>query len=109
MLRRYIYPEIQQYDDIIYVGALFHDIGKGIEPHHESGQVLVRHILKGHCSEDELDMISNIVRFHRDRKNPNDHPLWVQLVQDTDTLEHQGTTEVWLNVAYSLYEGRSYD
>ena len=28
---------------------------------------------------------------------------------DADILEHQGTTEVWLNFVHSLYEERSYD
>jgi uncharacterized protein len=108
-LRKYIFPEITQYDDVIFVGALFHDIGKGVEPHEETGQVLVKHILKEYCLEEELGMSSDIVRFHRDRKTHNDYPIWVQLVQDADILEHQGTTEVWLNVAYSLYEEQSYD
>lgn len=108
-LRKHIFPKITQYDDVIFVGALFHDCGKGIEPHDETGQVLVKHFLKDCCSKDELGIISDIVRFHRDRKMSNDYPIWVQIVQDADILEHQGTTEIWLNVAYSLYEERSYD
>ena len=108
-LRKTIYPEISQYDDIIYAGALFHDIGKGIEPHQETGQVIVNNILKEYCTSVELKMISNIVRFHCDKKIPNDYPLWLKIVQDADTLEHQGTTEVWLNIAYTLYAERSVD
>ena len=91
------------------MGALFHDIGKGIEPHEKAGQALVELILKEHCTAEELGMISDIVKLHRDRKTDKDHPIWVKLVQDADILEHQGTTEVWLNFAYSLYEERSYD
>ena len=108
-LRKNIYPEISKYDDIIYVGALFHDIGKGIEPHEKTGQALVKYMLKKHCTEEELGMISDIVRFHRDRNTDKDYSIWVKLVQDADILEHQGTTEVWLNFAYSLYDERSYD
>lgn len=108
-LRKNIYPEVSKYDDIIYVGALFHDIGKGIEPHEETGQILVQHILKKHCTAEEVSMISDIVRFHRDRKVASDYPMWVKLVQDADILEHQGTTEVWLNFAHSLYEERSHE
>lgn len=108
-LRKNIYPDITQYDDIIYVGALFHDLGKGIEPHEETGQVLVKEILKEYCTEEEISMISDIVGLHRARKMPNDYPVWVKLVQDADTLEHQGTTEIWINFAYTLYEELSYD
>jgi UTP:GlnB (protein PII) uridylyltransferase len=32
-----LFSETTEFDDIIYVGALFHDIGKGIEPHEETG------------------------------------------------------------------------
>lgn len=108
-LRKNIYPEISKYDDVIYAGALFHDIGKGIEPHQETGQVIVKHILEGQCTKQELDMVSEIVRLHCERKIPNDYPMWVRLVQDADILEHQGTSEIWINIAYSLYEERSYD
>jgi len=108
-LRKNIFPEINEYDDFIFVGALFHDCGKGLEPHEESGEVLVRHFLKNHFLEEELNIISDIVKFHRDRKSPNDHPMWIKLVQDADILEHQGTTEVWINIAYTLYDEKSYD
>lgn len=36
-LRKMLFSETTEFDDIIYVGALFHDIGKGIEPHEETG------------------------------------------------------------------------
>lgn len=108
-LRKNIYPDVSKYDDIIYVAALFHDIGKGIEPHEETGQVLVQHILKEHCTAEELSMVSDIVRYHCIRKVDNNYPMWVKIVQDADILEHQGTTEVWLNFIHSLYEERSQD
>lgn len=108
-LRKLIAPESAQYDNEIYIGALFHDIGKGIEPHAETGYAIVNHILSEYLNQKELEMISEIVRYHCKRVSPNDYPIWVRIVQDADILDHMGTTEVWLNFLYCAYENRSID
>lgn len=108
-LRKIIFPVESSFDDVIYAGALFHDIGKGIEPHSETGYAVVKHILQEYCEPDELNNVSEIVRYHCKRVFPNDYPFWIKIVQDADVLDHMGTTEIWLNFLYSAYEGRSID
>ncbi|TCZ79287.1 hypothetical protein E0485_05310 [Paenibacillus albiflavus] len=36
-LRENLFPDQASMDDIIYVGSLFHDVTKGIEPHNITG------------------------------------------------------------------------
>lgn len=108
-IRKLIFPEESNFDDIIYTGGLFHDIGKGIEPHEETGYAVVKHILQEYCESSELNKVSEIVRYHCKRVFPNDYPLWIRIVQDADILDHMGTTEIWLNFLYTAYEGRSID
>lgn len=108
-LRKLILPEETNIDDIIFTGALFHDIGKGIEPHAETGYAVVKHILPEYCESEELIKISEIVRYHCKRVFPNDYPFWIRIVQDADILDHMGTTEIWLNFLYNAYEDKSID
>ena len=108
-LRKLIFSEESNFDDIIFTGALFHDIGKGIEPHAETGYAVVKHILQEYCESEELNKISEIVRYHCKRVFPNDYPFWIRIVQDADILDHMGTAEIWLNFLYSSYEGKSVD
>ncbi len=108
-LRKLIFPVEFDFDDVIYAGALFHDIGKGIEPHAETGYAVVKHILQEYCESNELSNVSEIVRYHCKRVFPNDYPFWIRIVQDADILDHMGTTEIWLNFLYTAYEDRSID
>ncbi len=77
-LRKLLFPGSTDFDDVIFAGAQFHDIGKGIEPHEETGYAVVRHILKEYCSSEELDNISEIVRCHCKRMIPNDKVRFVE-------------------------------
>ncbi|MBP0725694.1 HD domain-containing protein [Bacillus sp. RG28] len=101
-LRKSIHPSDDSFDDIIYVGSLFHDVTKGIEPHNESGSILVKEILKDYCSIEEIQMISEIVRLHNQRGNDN-LPYYLKIVQDADVLDHFGSGEIWLKFFYSAH------
>jgi uncharacterized protein len=82
--------------DILYTGALFHDVGKGTEPHNETGAHLVRDLLCRICQEDELDRICEIVRLHNQRGKSNDYAPEIKVVQDADYLDHVGLLGVWI-------------
>lgn len=49
-LRKELFPDEGTMDDIMYVASIFHDVTKGIEPHQETGSVLVKSLLKDECS-----------------------------------------------------------
>ena len=82
--------------DILYTGALFHDLGKEFEPHNESGVIIAREILKQECTTEELDEIVQIIRFHNQRRKEHDYPPTITIVQDADALDHVGIIDVWM-------------
>lgn len=106
-LRKLLFPNDDSYDDILYVSGLFHDIGKGIEPHGEIGSAIVQGVLKDYCTEDELHKIKNIISLHNKRDSHKDYDMCIKLIQDADILDHFGTTEIWLNFLYNGYEENS--
>ena len=108
-LRKRLIPNDDFMDEIIYTSALFHDIGKGIEPHNEIGAVLAENLLKGYCSSEELDSIKNIIRFHNIRGNDCSCDWRIKIIQDADILDHMGTIEIWMNFLYSASEEASID
>lgn len=99
-LRNSLFPEDNSKDDVIYVGALFHDVTKGIEPHNVTGAHLIHNLVKEHCTIQELEEISNIIQLHNQR-NRYDLPYHVKIVQDADILDHFGSLEIWLKFMYS--------
>ncbi|HHU62303.1 MAG: HD domain-containing protein [Bacillota bacterium] len=107
-LRNLIFPRTVEFDEVILVGSWFHDLGKGIEPHWESGAVLVGDLLSEHCSPDELTKIKEIVVGHTLRKE-REYPFYVQLVQDADILDHFGTQDIWLNFTRCGYTRKGMD
>lgn len=102
-LRKSLFSHELTMDDIIYAGALFHDVTKGIEPHHLTGSELVHTLLNGACSVEELAGISEIIRYHNTRRQADspDFPYYIRLVQDADILDHFGSMEIWLKFVYS--------
>ena len=51
-------------DDVLRCAGMFHDIGKGIEPHNHTGAVLVRDLLKDEMAETELDQVCRLISAH---------------------------------------------
>ncbi|GIP34709.1 HD domain-containing protein [Paenibacillus sp. J2TS4] len=101
-LRKSLFPEDSSKDDIIYVGALFHDVAKGIEPHGKMGAQLIPHLLNEYCTAQELEQISEVVALHNARQREG-QPFYVKLVQDADVLDHFGSLEIWLKFMYSAH------
>ena len=103
-LRKVILKEDSSHDDIILVASLFHDIVKGIEPHGEYGAVLMKDILKEHCTEHEINEIIEIIYSHNLRKRDNDYSEYIKIVQDADILDHFGAVEIWMNFQYYVHK-----
>ena len=101
-LRELIFPGEEDFDDVILVGAWFHDVGKGIEPHWEYGALICEQLLCNYCAPLQLEQITEIVRGHTLRKQ-KEYPHYVKLVQDADILDHFGSQEIWLNFWHSAY------
>ena len=87
--------------DVLFVGALFHDVGKGTDPHNEHGAELARRLLAAECSDAELAQICEIVRLHNQRRDARTHPASVRIVQDADNLDHVGPIVAWLAFYWS--------
>lgn len=87
--------------DILYVGGLFHDVGKDLEPHNQTGAAMVRQLLKKECTKQELKDIARIVRYHNQRRRTHDYPHSVTIVQDADSLDHMGAIDVWMAFYWS--------
>jgi uncharacterized protein len=104
-----LYSELKNNDeelkDVLYTGALFHDIGKGIGEHGATGAVLVKDILKNSCTYEEIDIISEIVKMHN-KRGVSHLPDIVKVVQDADILDHRGSLEMWISFMYSSYEDK---
>lgn len=88
--------------DVLYVACLFHDIGKGLEPHEQTGAVLAPLYLKGTMTDDEMSAVTTLIASHKSYKQ-EDTPL-VQVLQDADILDHIGGTELWMNFLWNYDE-----
>ncbi len=89
--------------DVVYCGALLHDLGKGNEPHHLTGMNRARKQLKGICEPDEIAHICDMIENHNNRHRPNTCSIPAQIVQDSDVLDHAGAVGIWLAVHYSAH------
>lgn len=96
-----------EFDKILHIGALFHDVGKGFQPHNEVGAQITRKLLADYCAPEELVDIEQIVRFHCVRKRGIQLSDRVLCVQDADILDHFGTQEIWLQIFYSAATDQS--
>lgn len=105
-LRRSIFSDKELKDEIIYVGALFHDVTKGIEPHNKTGAHMIRALLQEECTEQEINAISEIIELHNIR-HKEEHAYHIKIVQDADILDHFGSLEIWLKFMYSAHTEES--
>lgn len=92
---------IDEDTEAIYVGALFHDIGKGTEPHNVRGAELVRTLLANECDTGQLGTICQIIELHNQRHDSRGHPPCARVVQDADLLDHVGPISPWLSFYWS--------
>lgn len=107
LLRERIFPGNADWDGILYCSGMFHDIGKGIEPHGHSGAVLVRDLLKEELTAIELDSVCTIIEAHNDRRPGTEiHTDMEKLIQDADLLDHYGSQGIWMSCNYYAYMGQ---
>ncbi|OGO78704.1 MAG: hypothetical protein A2Y23_08570 [Clostridiales bacterium GWB2_37_7] len=105
-LRKLIIPEDDTMDEILQAAAYFHDVAKGIEPHHKYGAIIVREMLKDLCTEKEVEQISQLIQCHALRKKRK-YNNYEMLLQDADLLDHFGTIELWMNFYYYATENQN--
>jgi len=87
--------------DVVFTGALFHDICKDNEPHNETGADLTEKLLADYFPGEELARIGQVIRLHNQRTKDNDYPLEVKVVQDADLVDHTGPIQPWLAFYWS--------
>jgi uncharacterized protein len=102
-LRKMILPDDDSHDEILTVAGWFHDIAKGKPQHDRFGAVIAREALRNYCTPEQLDEIVHIISLHSDRGHP-EYSDWIQLQQDADLLDHFGTYNVWMTLAYCAYK-----
>ncbi len=90
--------------DVLYAGAILHDVGKGLRPHAETGAAVVRDRLAAMADAATVEAVARIVGMHCRRGEPAG--VAERLVQDADILDHFGAQQVWLNFHYSAAHDR---
>ncbi|HEY3379677.1 MAG TPA: GNAT family N-acetyltransferase [Armatimonadota bacterium] len=88
--------------DILYTAGLFHDVGKGIEPHAETSAALAQQLLQDVCTPDECAQIASLIQRHNTRGDVK-QPLAVHILQDADILDHIGAQSIWLCFTFNAY------
>ncbi len=86
---------------IIYSGAIFHDIGKGEDPHNETGANMIKDLLNKKIEDIKLDKITLIIRYHCQRNLSDQLHIEEKIVQDADLLDHVGIIVPWLAFYWS--------
>lgn len=105
-LRKEAVPEDDSMDEILRLAAMFHDIGKGIEPHAAFGAPIMKQAVKGIVTDEEADAAARLIETHCDRR-PDEpvHTVWARLIQDADLLDHIGTYNIWMDIQYYAHQG----
>lgn len=87
---------------ILFTAGLFHDVGKGIDPHAETGAELAKTLLQAVCTPDNCTQIAELIRLHN-KRGMDDCSLAAQILQDADILDHIGAQSIWLCFTYNAY------
>lgn len=98
-LRRRVTDD-DSHDDALRIAAMFHDIGKGIEPHNITAGVLIRTLLGEHLPGELLEEVAWLAENHVRREITH---LFANLLQDADTLDHFGTIDILMTAQYGAY------
>ncbi len=91
--------------DVLFAGALFHDVAKGQKPHARIGAEMIRTLLAPVCTPAELGAVADLVRRHNKRGDVDTTAL--KLLQDADTLDHVGAQQVWMTFQWVAYHEQS--
>ena len=103
-LREIIFPDESAKDEILTVAAWFHDIENGGEREHQTaGAERTRLLLKPYCTEDEMEQICEIIKYHDERKGDRmDFSNILKIHQDADHLDHFGTFDIWCTFLWAI-------
>lgn len=93
--------------DILYVAALFHDVGKGKAHHALAGSKMIGEVLGSSVTATERKEIERLIREHNLRETPNKCNKDSKILQDADILDHFGAQGVWLSTCITLKSDRS--
>ena len=93
-------------DDALKIAGLFHDVGKGIEPHARSGAALVLELLGDLLAPALLREVAALIVEHTNHRT--DDPF-AKILQDADALDHFGTIEIGLSFQYGAYNEEGID
>ncbi len=105
-LRRSVVPDDDSMDDILRLAAMFHDVGKGIEPHAAFGAPIMLQAVRDIVSESEAREAARLIEAHCDRRPTEPvHDTWARLLQDADLLDHIGTYNIWMDIQYYAHSG----
>lgn len=109
-LRERLFPDERGLDDCLYAAGLFHDIGKGDEPHTESGSRMVLDVLDGHLPPEQLSLVSKWIAQHQLRGHTElELSNGAKLLMDADLIDHAGSINVWLGCCHTYHDGNSID
>ena len=110
-LRRRILPQDSSKDDLLWLAGMFHDLGKGIEPHARYGAALFREAMKeDDLPEADVEFVARLIAAHCDRRPQEDvHDVWERLIQDADLLDHIGTYTIWMDFNWCAYREEGVD
>ena len=108
-LRREVVPGDSSMDNILRLAGIFHDIGKGIEPHAAFGAPIMQQAVRGIVSDDASAEAARLIAAHCDRRPDDpDHDVWTRIIQDADLLDHIGTYTIWMDIQYSASRDESF-
>jgi exopolyphosphatase/guanosine-5'-triphosphate,3'-diphosphate pyrophosphatase len=70
--------------DVLFAAALLHDVGRAISSsaHHKHGAYIVRNAGLAGWRADEIELLANLVRYHRKALPKPTHPEWVAASPD---------------------------
>lgn len=93
-------------DELLWAAGLFHDAGKGLEPHWLSSRALVmEHLAPLAGSPATLEAVAYLVRYHAKRSDPALLTPELRLLQDADILDHRGCMQIWLAIGGAVASG----
>lgn len=93
-------------EDSLWAAGLFHDAGKGLEPHWYTGRgIVLEHLKELTDGEEQLNAIAHLVRYHAKRSDPLVYSTELRLLQDADILDHRGALNVYLAVGHGVTKG----
>jgi len=98
-LRRVLFPDDASFDDVLTVAAWFHDICNGIDGHGDLGADKTRELLRGFCTDSEIDEICGIITVHDERSLP-DLSIPIKIHQDADVIDHIGVDLLRVHFQY---------